>query len=79
MKVQVIGMVVPNTTVLKLNVPSVNVAVPALSGVQVPLWVTVTLEPLGTDPCEPAVTVSGFCEVPVVAMACEKALRSLIA
>ena len=35
-KVQLTGMVRPNTTVLKEKSPSVNVAVPASSGVQVP-------------------------------------------
>jgi hypothetical protein len=79
LKVQVTGMVRPNTTVLKVNVPRVKVAVPAWSGVQVPDSVTVTLEPLGTAPCEPAVTVTGFWLVPVVAMAWLNALRSLIA
>ena len=48
--VQLTGMVRPKTTVLNEKSPSVNVAVPASSGVQVPDSVTVTLEPFATAP-----------------------------
>ena len=76
--VQLTGTVRPKTTVLKEKSPSVNVAVPASSAVQVPDSVTVTEEPFATAPCEPAVTVTGFSAVPVVAIAWVKLFRSLM-
>ena len=75
--VQLTGIVMPKATMSKEKSPSVNVAVPAWSGVQVPDSVTVIVVPFGTAPCEPAVTVTGFSAVPVVAIAWVKLFASV--